>query len=66
MCIKCERKSQRIGIPKGKFGKIKFWAHRLINGGSVPLFTDRRLNIAIEAHVSRILCARSRNWKVTQ
>jgi hypothetical protein len=59
MCIKCERKAERLGIPKGKFGKIKFWANRAMRGGAWPVFNDRRLNVAIEAHISRIEKART-------
>ena len=55
MCIKCVRKSKRLGLPKWfSFGRAKVYAHRLINGESIPLFSDRRVNLAIEAHVHRI------------
>jgi hypothetical protein len=60
MCIRCERKSKRIGLPKGKFGKVKTLAYSLLNGYAIPLFSDKRLNVAIEAHVSRIARAKTR------
>ena len=60
MCEICIRRSRRLGLPKGKFGKTKFWAHRLARRfGSCPLFRDRRFNVAVEAHVERILRART-------
>ncbi len=62
MCVKCERKSKRLGIPKGKFGKVKFWAHQFIHN-SIPLFADKRINVAIEAHLSRIEKARTKRRK---
>lgn len=62
MCVKCERKSKRLGIPKGKFGKVKFWAHRFLHD-PIPLFNDKRLNVAIEAHLSRIEKARTKRPK---
>ena len=43
-----------------KFGKIKVLAHRYINGGSIPVFDDRRINLAINRHVARIDFARTR------
>lgn len=63
MCIKCERKSKRLGIPKGKFGKVKFFAHRFLRNDSIPLFNDKRLNYGIEAHLSRIEKARTSRKK---
>ena len=62
MCVKCERKSKRLGIPKGKFGKVKFWAHQFLHN-PIPLFNDKRLNVAIEAHLSRIEKARTNRTK---
>jgi len=61
-CIKCERKSKRLGLPKGKFGKVKFWAHQFVHN-SIPLFNDKRLNVGIEAHLSRIEKARTKRSK---
>ncbi len=64
MCVKCERKSKRLGLPKGKYGKVKFWAHQL--GGpsrTAPLFSDKRLNYGVEAHLSKIQKARTRKRK---
>ena len=60
MCEKCIRRSKRLGTPKGKFGMVKFFAHQALKKpfGDIPLFEDRRLNIAIEAHIHRILQAK--------
>lgn len=64
MCEKCVRKSKRLGIPKGKFGMVKFFAYQAMKPfGDIPLFTDRRINIAIEAHIHKILQARSKRSK---
>lgn len=61
MCIRCEKRSKNLGLPKGMtFGQVKFYAHRLLAGEGVPLFMDRATNYAIEAHVSRIERARTR------
>ncbi len=43
-----------------RFGMIKFYAHRFLRGEGIPLFVDRATNRAIDAHVDRILRARSR------
>lgn len=59
MCVKCERKSKRLGLPRHSFGKVKFWANRAVCGGAWPLFNDVRLNVAIEAHISRIYKAKT-------
>jgi hypothetical protein len=60
MCVKCERKAKRIGIPKRKFGKIKYLAHQMLSGNAIPFFNDKRLNVAIEAHISRISKAKTK------
>ncbi len=63
MCVKCERKSKRLGLPRHTFGKVKFWANRAVRGFAWPVFRDKRLNIAIEAHISRIIAARTMRKK---
>jgi len=61
MCVKCFRKSKRLGIPKRfSFGKVKFFAHQSANGHSIPIFNDSALNFAIEAHVYRIRQAKTK------
>jgi hypothetical protein len=45
------------------FGKIKYFAHRLIKGDAIPFFADNKINRRIEDHVSRILAARTRRRK---
>jgi hypothetical protein len=61
MCTKCVRRHKRLGLPKWfSYGKAKVYAHRLINGEPIPLFCDRRVNAAIEAHVHKIERARSK------
>ena len=42
------------------FGQIKFFAHRLLRGESIPFFADNKINRRIEDHVSRILTARTK------
>jgi hypothetical protein len=59
MCVACERKSKRLGLPRHTWGKVKFWAHRAVRGFPWPIFRDRRINVAIEAHISRIQRART-------
>ena len=59
MCVHCERKTQRLGLPKHVWGKVKFWANRAMRGGAYPLFNDHRINVAIDAHISRIEKART-------
>jgi hypothetical protein len=60
MCIKCVRKSKRLGLSKNLFGKVKFFAHQAcIPFRGIPLFRDKRTNIAIEAHVYRIRQAKT-------
>jgi len=54
MCIRCEKRSKRLGPSKVlTFGQVKFYAHRMLRGESIPFF-DYKTNIAIEAHISRI------------
>jgi len=61
MCEKCVRKSKRLGLPKNfSYGKVKVYAHRLINGEPIPLFRDKRINLAIEAHVHKIFKSKSK------
>ena len=43
-----------------RFGQIKTFAHRFVNGRGIPVFADRRTNRAIDQHVDRILRARTR------
>lgn len=43
-----------------RFGMIKFFAHRFLRGDDIPFFADRAINRAIDAHVDRILRARTR------
>lgn len=61
MCEKCVRKLKHVGYPKGKYGKIKFWAHRFNRPfGECPVFIDdTRLNIGIEAHLHKIFKKRT-------
>ena len=59
MCVDCERKSKRLGLPKHVLGKVRFWANRAMRGGFWPIFNDRRINVAIEAEISRIEKART-------
>ena len=59
MCVKCVRYSKRVK-PSLSFGKIKVYAHRLMNGQSIPFFANKADNVAIEAHVERILKAKAR------
>ena len=55
MCEKCVRKSKRLGLPKWfSYGKAKVYAYRLLNGEAIPVFCDKRANLAIEAHVHKI------------
>lgn len=41
------------------FGQIKVWAWRLVNGQSIPIFKDNRINRAIDKHVKRIRLKRT-------
>lgn len=73
MCEKCVRKLKHLGVPKNKYGHIKALAHRFIKplsfrrtqkggiyiDGCVPLHWDRRFDIGIEAHMHKILKART-------
>ena len=43
-----------------KFGKIKVYAHRLMNGEPIPIFDDNKTNKMIEEHFDRILKAKTR------
>jgi hypothetical protein len=40
---------------KTRFGKIKVYAHRLLNGEAIPFFNDKKLNRMIDAHYARII-----------
>lgn len=42
------------------FGQIKVYAHRFLKGQAIPVFRDRKVNRAIDAHETRILRARTR------
>lgn len=58
MCIKCVRKSKRLGLPPGKtYGEIKALAQSFWKHFSVGLYADRRINIGVEAHFHKILQA---------
>lgn len=46
-----------------RFGAIKTWAHRFVSGDAIPIFSDNRVNRAINAHVDRIRRARTRRAK---
>lgn len=43
-----------------RFGAIKVYAWRLLKGQPIPVFKDRRVNRAIDAHETRILNVRTR------
>jgi|WetSurSiteA1Bulk_404760.scaffolds.fasta_scaffold90573_1 hypothetical protein len=74
MCERCVRKLKHLGVPKGKYGYIKALAHRFVqpfnfrvtkNGGlymtgSVGLHWDRRIDIGVEAHMHKILQAKTK------
>lgn len=67
MCEKCVRRSKRLGLPKWfSYGKAKFYAHRLLMGQFIPLFCDKRCNLAIEAHVHKILKAKTKKGKYNE
>ena len=36
------------------FGQIKFFAHQFVKGIPIPIFTDNKINRAINAHIKRI------------
>jgi hypothetical protein len=43
-----------------RFGAVKVYAHRFVNGQAIPIFRDRAANAAINEHVERIRRARTR------
>ena len=45
------------------FGQIKYFAHCLLKGQSIPFFNDNRINRRIEEHVTRIQRARTKKRK---
>jgi hypothetical protein len=59
MCIRCVRAARNLGHTRPS-GREKVYAHRLLNGEGIPVFWDRAINVAIEAHVYRIQRAQTR------
>lgn len=73
MCEKCVRKLKHVGFPKGKYGHIKAFAHRFIKPfnwrrtkrgtmyveGCISMHWDHRLDLGIEAHMHKILRAKT-------
>jgi hypothetical protein len=45
---------------KLSYGKIKVFAHRLMNWQPIPIFKDKQTNIAIEKHFDKILDAQTK------
>lgn len=44
---------------KIKFGKVKVYAHRLMNGEPIPIFNDNKVNRMIDRHCGCIKKART-------
>jgi hypothetical protein len=42
------------------FGQIKFFAQQFVSGIPIPIFTDNRVNRAINNHINRIRKIRTR------
>lgn len=73
MCERCVRKLKHTGVPKNKYGHIKAFAHRYIKpfhfratksgrlyiDGVIGMHCDRRFDIGVEAHLHKILRART-------
>ncbi len=59
MCQKCLRRFKRQGLGRLTYGQVKFYAHLMVKGFSIPLFADRRDNFAIEAHIYKMELAKS-------
>ena len=45
------------------FGQIKYFAHQFVKGISIPLFTDNKINRAINRHIERIKEAKTKRKK---
>lgn len=74
MCEKCVRKLKHVGFPKGKYGHIKAFAHRFIKPfnfrltkrgityaeGCVSMHWDHRIDLGVEAHMHKILQAKTK------
>lgn len=65
MCEKCIRKTKRLGHKPLTYGQVKFYAHQFMtpiyslrSGGCmytpIPLFKNKGINYAIEAHMHKI------------
>jgi len=48
---------------KIKFGKVKVYAHRFMNGEPIPVFENRQLNKMIDGHCNRIERAKTSRKK---
>jgi len=42
------------------FGQIKYFAHQFVRGFCIPIFTDNKINRAINKHIKRIDKAKTR------
>ncbi len=58
MCQKCDKLSKKLK-PSISFGKIKVYAHRLLNSQPIPMF-DRATDAAIEIHLYHIMQKRTK------
>jgi hypothetical protein len=66
MCIKCSRKSKRLGLLGVSYGQIKAMAQNIVAQGPIAihgLFMNRN-DIAVESHLFKISQAkRKRQYK---
>lgn len=64
MCIKCVRRAKRLGHKPLRFGQVKAFAHSFDTNiistpfgpikRPIPLFRERGINCAIEAHLFKM------------
>ena len=50
-------------MKKLTFGQIKFYAHQYMMGNCIPIFTDNKINRAINKHIDRIWKRKTRRKK---
>jgi hypothetical protein len=60
MCNKCLQSFKRNGLGQLTYGQVKYYAHQIVRGASIPVFKNRKDNIAIEAHAYKIWLSKTR------
>lgn len=50
-------------MDKLTFGQIKFYAHQYVRGHCIPIFSNNKINRAINKHIDRIWKMKTRKNK---